>query len=285
MSQGGVVGYREAMDSTLEVCVIIPAAGSGTRYAAGLEVPRSKLEEDLGGRPLLHRTIELFTNYEQPDVSIHSIIVAGPHDPAQMEAFRTRHGDKLGLLGAKLVPGGKTHRYETVHAALAHVPDACTHVAVHDAARPCTSRDLLDRLFGAAMKFAAVVPGMEIADTVKRIGPDEIGDPDPDPLASILGEGVRGPTYRAVEGTLDRKGLYTVQTPQVFEASLLKRAYGQSDLSSTDDAGLVERLGERVIVVPGEARNIKVTRPEDVHLARAIMGVHGPAERAAHKKF
>lgn len=273
----------------IRVCVIIPAAGFSGRYIQGMEVPRSKLDEDLGGRPVLQRTVELFTNYEHEEVTIGTIVVAGPHDPAAMDAFRTRHGDKLGLLGATLVAGGVTHRWETVKAALEHVPEDCTHVAVHDAARPCVTRELFDRVFDAATKFPAVVPAVEVGDTVKRVSPEAVPDPRPDPFAAILGIGEggagRGPVYRAVDQTLDRTGLVLVQTPQVFEAALIKRAYAQKDLSSTDDAGLVERLGERVISVPGEARNIKITRPADMSLARAIMGVREPEGKPAHKRF
>jgi len=276
---------------SIRVAVIIPAAGFSGRYIEGMEVPRSKLDEDLGGRPVLQRTVEAFVNYEHEEVTIGAIIVAGPHDPKQMEAFRTRHGDKLGMLGAKLVPGGVTHRWETVQAGLAHVPDDASHIAVHDGARPCITRELLDRVFDAATKFPAVVPVVEVGDTIKRVGKEPVPDPKPDPFAAILGIGegegamARGPVYRSVEQTIDRTGLVMVQTPQVFEAALLKRAYQQKDLASTDDAGLVERLGERVIAVPGEARNLKITRPADLALCRAVMGVREPEGRAGHKRF
>jgi len=76
-----------------------------------------------------------------------------------------------------------------------------------------------------------------------------------------------------------------VQTPQVFESGLLRRAYDQTDLSSTDDAGLVERLGERVVVVEGDVRNLKITRPADLELARAVIGVRAPEGRPMNKKF
>lgn len=274
---------------SIRVAVIIPAAGFSGRYIEGMEIPRSKLDEDLGGRPVLQRTVEAFVNYEHEEVTITSIIVAGPHDAKQMEAFRMRHGDKLGMLGTKVVPGGVTHRWETVRAALAHVHEDATHIAVHDGARPCISREILDRVFDAAMKFPAVVPVVEVGDTIKRVAKEAVPDPKPDPFAAILGigegEAARGPVYRAVEQTIDRSGLVMVQTPQVFEAALLKRAYEQKDLASTDDAGLVERLGERVIAVPGEARNLKITRPADLSLCRAIMGVREPEGRATHKRF
>lgn len=275
---------------SIRVAVIIPAAGFSGRYTQGMEVPRSKLDEDLGGRPVLQRTVELFVNYEHEDVVIGTIIVAGPHDPKQMEQFRSRHGDKLGLLGATVVPGGVTHRWETVKAALTHVPADATHVAVHDGARPCATRELLDRVFDAAMKFPAVLPVVEVGDTVKRVSAERVPDPKPDPFAAILGAGggegeSKGTPYHAVEQTIDRTRLVMVQTPQVFERDLIVRAYGQQDLSSTDDAGLVERLGERVITVPGEARNIKITRPSDLALCRNILGVREPEGRATHKRF
>jgi 2-C-methyl-D-erythritol 4-phosphate cytidylyltransferase len=94
-----------------------------------------------------------------------------------------------------------------------------------------------------------------------------------------------------LEATGDRAGLYGVQTPQVFEVGVLRAAYAQSDLTSTDDASLVERLfaaegkGRQVVLASGDARNIKITRAGDVALARAIMGVSGPAERPTHKRF
>ncbi|MBX3367993.1 MAG: 2-C-methyl-D-erythritol 4-phosphate cytidylyltransferase [Phycisphaeraceae bacterium] len=273
---------------SIRVAVIIPAAGFSGRYVEGMEVPRSKLDEDLGGRPVLQRTVEAFVNYEHEEVVIGSIIVAGPHDPAQMDRFRTRHGDKLGLLGARIVSGGVTHRWETVRAALDHVPDDATHVAIHDGARPCVSRELLDRVFDGATKFAAVIPVMEVGDTIKRVSEDRVPDPKPDPFAVILSEGAsaaQGTAYLRVEQTIDRTRLVMVQTPQVFERGLIVRAYAQDDLSSTDDAGLVERLGERVITVPGEARNIKITRPSDLALCRNILGVREPESRATHKRF
>jgi 2-C-methyl-D-erythritol 4-phosphate cytidylyltransferase len=125
-----------------------------------------------------------------------------------------------------------------------------------------------------------------VSDTIKRVSADPIKDESPDPLAAILGDaGPRGPKLRAVESTVDRANLVAVQTPQVFEHGLLTRAYAQKNLTSTDDAQLVERLGERVVVVPGESRNIKITYPADLVLARAVLGARAPEGRAAHKKF
>lgn len=276
------------VQSPMKLAVIIPAAGFSSRYAEALkaetatDLARSKLDEDLGGRPVLQRTVELFTNHD----AVSSIIVAGPAEPQAFTEFKTRHGDKLGLLGVKICRGGQTHRYETVKAALAEVPADATHIAVHDAARPCLSVELLERLMDAAGKYAAVIPGIDIPDTLKRVGEREIDDRDVDPLDAILGTaGKKNTRVREVESTVDRSRMIAVQTPQVFRADLLKRAYAQSDLASTDDAQLVERLGERVTVIQGDPRNIKITRPSDMHLARAILGVRGSEGRAAHKRF
>lgn len=270
----------------MNIAVIIPAAGFSQRYAEslrleGMESSRSKLDEELGGRPVLQRTVELFTKH--PDVT--SIIVAGPADEADLAGFKARHADKLGLLGVRVCAGGKEHRYQTVANALALVPEECTHVAVHDAARPCASPALIERVFEAAQHFGAVVPGVDVSDTLKRIDPKVKVEPPRDPLADILGDAPSGPGGRAVKETVDRRELVAVQTPQVFEAGLLRRAYAQKDLTSTDDAQLVERLGERVVVVPGEVTNIKITRAADLRFARSILGLKESEGRATHKRF
>ncbi|HZW08390.1 MAG TPA: 2-C-methyl-D-erythritol 4-phosphate cytidylyltransferase [Phycisphaerales bacterium] len=271
----------------MQIAVLIPAAGAGRRYveAAGAEGPRSKLDEDLGGRPVLHRTIEAFTNYDAPGRTLSPIVVAGPHGEQEFAEFKMRHGDKLSILGVQLVRGGETHRWQTVRAALEAIPGSATHVAIHDAARPCVGTELLDRVFDAAERFRAVVPALDVTDTIKCVAEEPVPDEGADPLAAILGAPKKGPGLRSVEQTLDRARVVAVQTPQVFAADLIRRAYAQSDLTSTDDAGLVERLGERVVVVEGDAANIKITRPLDLKVARALLGLKGPTERATHKRF
>lgn len=264
----------------MKTALIIPAAGSSSRFG---EPGRSKLDEDMAGRPVLQRTVELFIKRDEID----AIVVAGPHDEDAFATFKERHGDKLGLLGVTLCRGGKSHRWETVRAALEHVPEDCTHIAVHDGARPATPPELLDRLFDAARAHGAVIPGVEVNDTLKRLG-DETVDISADPVDAILGGGEPGASkgsLRVVGETVSREGLIAVQTPQIFEADLLRRAYAQEILDSTDDAGLAERLGERVVVVEGDPRNIKITRPLDVRLAMAILGLKEERGRASHKKF
>lgn len=274
----------------MRVAVIIPAAGSSRRYSEGAEFPRSKLDEDLGGRPVLQRTVELFTKVDV----VSAIIVAGPADPAALDEFRARHADKLGLLGVTICPGGRTHRFETVAAALAHVPADATHVGVHDAARPCTPLPMIERLFEAAGKYPAVVPAIDASDTLKRVGEREATDADVDPLDAILGPATRvNVRVRVVEFTIDRSRLVAVQTPQVFGADLLRRAYAALAVAATragfcaptDDAEAVERLGEAVTVVEGDPRNIKITRPIDAQLARSILGLRDNEHRPVHKRF
>ena len=270
----------------MRIAVIIPAAGSSTRFMGASEgqdplgMGRSKLDEDLGGKTVLQRTIELFNT--RPEVC--QIIVAGPHDPDVMAGFKLRHGDRLNLLGAELVTGGKDHRWESVRSGLSLVSDEATHVAIHDAARPASPPDLIDRVFDAAARFDAVIPVIPVSDTLKRVTSEPIDDKsEADPLAAILGAGESNPMH-AVVGGIDRADAVLVQTPQAFAKELIRRAYDQENLSSTDDAGLIERLGEQVVTVVGDERNLKLTRKGDLPMLRAIMGVKS-SSRPSHKKF
>jgi 2-C-methyl-D-erythritol 4-phosphate cytidylyltransferase len=262
----------------MRVAVIFPAAGKSERFG-----DRDKLNEDLGGRPLLMRTIDLFA--KRNDV-VFSVVAAPPDG---FDQFQFRFGDGLALLGVKLVPGGRTHRWETVKAALEAVPDDVTHIAVHDAARPCTPPELIDVVFAAAESMPAVIPAVDVASTLKRVGEATAVKASDDPADAILGDfGKPQAKARQVLETVPREGLVEVQTPQVFEADLLRRAYAQDDLTGTDDASLVERLADPaapVHVVEGDSRNIKITVPADVALARAILGFKAPQGRPTHKRF
>jgi 2-C-methyl-D-erythritol 4-phosphate cytidylyltransferase len=262
---------------SIRVSVIIPAAGSSRRY--GMD----KLGQDLGGRALLLRTVELFTKRDE----VRSIIVAGP--PDDLDGFRDRFGAQLGFHGVQIVAGGRVERWETVRNALAVVPQDTTHVAVHDAARPGASDELIGRVFEAAKVHPAVIPGLAVADTLKRVSEETVRAEAEDAVADlILGEAAEAATSkgRFVQGTVDRTNLVAVQTPQIFEIGLLRRAYAQADLSgATDDAGLVERLGEKVLVVDGEFRNLKITVPDDLSLMRTMLGMKSPEGRPVHKRF
>jgi 2-C-methyl-D-erythritol 4-phosphate cytidylyltransferase len=272
----------------MELAVIIAAAGSSSRYTAAGGV-RHKLEEDLGGKTVLQRAVEVFSKHDL----VRTIIVAGPAGDEEFTAFRARHGDRLSLLSATLVRGAEASRGLSVRAALDSVPESATHIAVHDAARPCLDPLLLDRILDMASQHDAVVPAVECADTVKRIvETDEPALRDDDPVAAILGApAASAERLRVVTGTVDRAGLVLVQTPQVFRAGLLRAAYAQKDLTSTDDAGLVERLGTwdgkpvRIAVCRGDPRNLKITVPEDIPLARALLNVKPPESRSNLLRF
>jgi 2-C-methyl-D-erythritol 4-phosphate cytidylyltransferase len=245
---------------------------------------QDKLAQDLGGRPVLLRTVEAFTKRSE----VRSILVAAP--PERLAEFRERYGPTLGFHGASVVEGGRSGRWETVRNALREVPAEATHVAVHDAARPAVSDHLLDRLFEAAAAVPAVVPAVPVDCTVKRVATTttDVADHQDDAIAdAILGERTRQSIEaRAIVETVDRAGLVLVQTPQVFEVGLLRRAYEQEYLSGvTDDAGAVERLGETVYVVEGDVCNVKLTTPGDLRLIRSILGLKPPAERPVHKRF
>lgn len=239
--------------------------------------------QDLGGRALLLRTVELFTKRDE----VRSIIVAGP--PDDLDAFRDRFGAQLGFHGVQIVAGGRMERWETVKNALAAVPNDATHVAVHDAARPGASDELIGRVFEAAQVHAAVIPGLAVADTLKRVSEETVRAEAEDAVADlILGESAEAATSkgRFVQSTVDRANLVAVQTPQVFEIGLLRRAYAQADLAGvTDDAALIERLGEKVLVVDGEFRNLKITVPNDLALMRTMLGMKSPEGRPVHKRF
>lgn len=264
------------MTTDMRIAVILPAAGQGSRF--GAEAGRSKLEAEVGGRAVLVRAVELFVRRPQ----VKQIIVAV--DPDKLSEFKFKWGDKLGFMGAAtIVPGGKTDRWETVLNALNAVEPSITHVAVHDAARPVTDAAMIDRVFEAAKHFPAVIPAVPVSATLKRIDPSPVRPPqEHDPADAILGSaGKTTIEAYAVEATVPRDRLWMVQTPQVFERSLLERAYRQisdgkvTGANVTDDAMLVEALGERVVAVAGDALNVKITQPQDVAFAEAVASMRG----------
>lgn len=257
----------------MHIAVILPAAGRSERFAeAG--GGKSKLEMELAGRAVLVRAVELFSKRD----AVCQVIVAAP--PDQLDAFKLKWGDKLGFLGVTIVAGGVQERWETVLNALRAVEEQATHIAVHDAARPVTPPDVIDRVFEAAGQVDAVIPATPIHATIKRAEYDENAvAEEADPLDAILGDaGKIEIDYHRVTETVPRQGLWQVQTPQVFKRDLLERAYaqiteGQLDGAGiTDDAGLVEALGEPVYLVPGDEMNIKITRPGDLKFAAMVLG-------------
>ena len=248
----------------MNLAVIIPAAGASTRFGFG-----DKLSQDLGGRAILLRAVEAFVKREETQ----TIIVAAP--PDDLEGFTSRFGPQLSFHGARIVAGGRRERWESVHNALKEVGEEISHVAVHDAARPNVSSELLDRILDAARVHPAVIPGLRVSSTLKRIGTEAVQTAKDEAIADAILGGVDelegAPSAHLVEETVSRERVVAIQTPQVFERTLLVRAYQQESIDgATDDAMLVERLGEPVVVVEGEGRNIKVTTPADLALARLL---------------
>ncbi|MEX0777969.1 MAG: 2-C-methyl-D-erythritol 4-phosphate cytidylyltransferase [Phycisphaeraceae bacterium] len=258
----------------MKIAVILPAAGVGKRFAQSdaNSAATSKIEQDLGGRPVFLRAIELFLN--RPNVG--QIIIAV--NPDAVDEFRFRWSDKLAFHGVTIVAGGRKERWETVLKALEAVQSGSTHAAIHDAARPLTSAALIDRVFEAAAKYPAVIPGLPASATLKRVAPVDSPPQDADPLDAIFGSAGK-PTIHVqrVVATVDRRDMVEVQTPQVFALDLLRRAYAQitdgrlDPTGVTDDASLIEAMGEPVMVVEGESTNLKITRPPDLALASAFV--------------
>ena len=269
----------------MKIAVIIPAAGMGKRFAASDSLGvRSKLktEVDLGGRPVLIRSVELFVHRGD----VEQLIVAV--DPDKLSHFQLCWGDKLAFYNAQIVPGGKTERWQTVLNALNAVQDSCTHVAVHDAVRPLPSVELIDRVFEAGKQYQAVIPAVPIHGTLKRVSRCEPPEDDvEDSMDAILGTaGKRIMDVKQVLETVSRAGLVEAQTPQLFEQKLLRRAYAQiiqgsvDPIEITDDAGLVEALGQSVHTVDGEVTNLKITQAQDIELATAILASRQGREAA-----
>ncbi len=161
-------------------------------------------------------------------------------------------GDQVGRVALDVQPdvvvaGGAT-RSASVRAGLAQVPEGVQVVVVHDAARPMAHPGLFAAVLQALVDGAdGAVAAVPVADTLKRVGPDG-----------------------AVVQTVDRGGLWAVQTPQGFRLEVLRAAHA-GEPEATDDAGLVEAAGGRVVVVPGDRRNLKVTDPADLALLEAFV--------------
>ena len=160
---------------------------------------------------------------------------------------RTDSPDRTECGADRVVVGGGA-RADSVRAGLAAVPDGAAVIVVHDAARPLASPSLFAAVVDAVAEGGAVcaIPVLPVSDTLKRT------------------------TDGQVTSTVDREGLVSVQTPQAFAAIVLRQAH-RGGGQTTDDAGLVEQLGLPVRTVPGDPRNLKLTRPEDLGLAEALM--------------
>jgi len=218
-----------------KVSVILPAAGSGTRFGGA----QNKIFQRIKGQPLFLRTLELFTGRD--DVVQVQLVVS----PADMPEVAERFGGHLEFMGVSLCEGG-AQRGDSVRNALARVRGDADLVCVHDAVRPCVSPIWIDAVFAQAHAAGAAILAYPIHGTLKKVR-DKI-----------------------IQQTVSREHLWEAQTPQVFRTELLRRAYDQPT-AATDDAALVEALGEPVAVVLGDPRNIKITTPGDLALAEAVI--------------
>jgi 2-C-methyl-D-erythritol 4-phosphate cytidylyltransferase len=221
--------------------VILPAAGRSTRFG---DPKRKKTYAELDGRAVWLRAADPFLARDD----VEQIIVAIA--PEDRELFERRYRPNVAFLNITVVEGG-AERFETISRALEALGPSCDHVAIHDAARPCLTAELVDAVFNAAIEHGAALLALPVADTLKRVGPDR----------------------RTIE-TVPRAGLYAAQTPQVFRRDLLERAHanrGRIAGAITDDAQLVEALGHPCAIVEGSPMNLKITTQDDLRLAAAIL--------------
>ena len=224
--------------------LVVTAGGTGTRM--GTALPKQFLS--LGGRAVLQMTIERFLE-ACPDVHVITVLPEG-----HMAWWRRYCLERIFNCPQRLVLGGFT-RFHSVRNALAYVPDEAV-VAVHDAVRPLLSADLIRTMFDRMETVPALIPVVPSVDTLAVL------DKDPDGTLRDGGE------------TVDRSRIYGVQTPQMFWSEGLKAAYGQGyDLSFTDDASVARRYGIPLSYVAGERNNVKLTTPEDLRLAEAILRI------------
>lgn len=214
---------------------LIVAGGKGLRM--GTELPKQFLP--IGGKPVLMRTLETFYFYS-PEIQL---ILVLPHN--QQEYWTQLCREYHFLLPHILVDGGET-RFHSVKNGLAFVTNPGL-VGVHDGVRPFVSQEVIMHCYAEASQKKAVVPVVDIVETVRHLqGKNSV--------------------------TVNRDDYKLVQTPQVFDVELLKKAYNQPYSSSfTDDASVVEAFGQSVSLIAGNRENIKITTPFDLKIAAALI--------------
>jgi len=227
---------------------IIVSAGKGQRFMEG----RKKQYFSLRGKPILAHTLDQFDTCPL----IRSILlVVGQEDQDYclkeiIEKFKYR---KI----SQITPGGK-RRQDSVKNGLDALSSHSEIIIIHDGVRPFVTKEMIEDSIRAAVRFGAAIIAMPVKDTIKMAHTD----------GTVL-------------KTLDRETLYQTQTPQAFQAALIREAYSkamENNFVGTDDASLVERLGKKVHILPGSYTNIKITTPEDLMLANLIL------EMRAHTK-
>lgn len=222
----------------MRAAAVVPAGGAGLRM--GTEGVRKQYLE-LAGEPVLTRSLRPFL--AEPRVAW--VIVALPPDDLDDPPFALPPG-------VRTVPGGR-ERGDSVRNALAAVPAEADVILIHDAARPLLTAEVLRRTLDAVDAETGAIAALPVSDTLKRVAED-----------------------RAIRETVERRDLWRAQTPQAFPRTMIVEAYrraAEEGVSATDDAALVEHYGGRVVVVPGDARNLKITRPEDRVLAERLLAM------------
>ncbi len=218
--------------------VIIVAGGKGLRM--GGDIP--KQFRIVGGKPILMHTIERFHQYD----SEMGIIVVLPHS---QQAYWRQLCDEYNFHVGHTVVNGGASRFESAKNGLAVIPEEiCGTVGIHDGVRPFVSIEVINRCYLTAQKCGAVIPVLPVTDTLRHISADGSG------------KNVLRSDYRIV------------QTPQVFDIALLKKAFAQPEQEAfTDDASVVEAMGQTVEMVEGNRENIKITTPFDIKLAELLI--------------
>lgn len=218
---------------------IIVAAGSGTRMKAD----KNKLLLPLGGKTVIERTVDVFVHMKQID---EVIVVCRAED---LDAMQSLLPDEK----VSFVFGGKT-RQESVHNAIETI-DACDTVLIHDGARPLVTEEEVLATLEEAKRTGAAAVGVFVKDTIKVIDDDYV-----------------------ITDTPDRSRLVAIQTPQIFSFDLYCKAMRKAEAQKkdfTDDCKLIENIGVPVSVVIGEYTNLKITTPEDIPMAEAILQLRG----------
>jgi 2-C-methyl-D-erythritol 4-phosphate cytidylyltransferase len=218
--------------------IILAAAGKSSRFK---DKNYKKPFAPLDGRAVWLHSAEKFLNRD--DVK-QLVLVISQED---REYFQMKFAANAAILGINVVDGG-AERADSIQKALEKIQSDIDFVGVHDAARPCIANEWITEIFSAAEKSGAAIPAIPVSGTLKRIAGGTITE------------------------TVPRDGLWEAQTPQVFRRELLLKAYAQrGGFVATDDAQLVERLGQKVTIVPGSVINLKITTREDLRLAEHAM--------------
>ncbi len=219
--------------------VILPAAGKSRRFK---DKHYKKPFAPLANRAVWMHSAERFINRD--DV-VQVLLVISPDDE---DYFQMKFAGNAAILGIGVVQGG-AERPDSVENALARVKPEADFVCVHDAVRPCLASEWIDKIFQAAERTGAAIFAVPVTGTLKRVGSD-----------------------KTIQETVSRNDLWEAQTPQVFRRDLLLEAYARrADFPATDDAQLVERLGQTVTVVPGSPINLKIATREDLRLAEQAL--------------